>query len=93
MKPFPGSIPAETLHCTEPLGTILFRLSLVVKKKNNSAGEGDNGIWGPASLTSASPFFLCTRVSHPLPSLLSWLRGQTPDMLLVPLLMIYSYKA
>lgn len=39
------------------------------------------------------PLALVHRVLHTLPFLLSWLHGQTPDMLLVFILMICSCKA
>lgn len=39
------------------------------------------------------PLPLVHHVFHPFPSLLSWLHGQTPDMLLVFILMICSCKA
>lgn len=59
----------------------------------NPAGKGGNGSWGPASRAFClSPPSSAHRVSRPLPFVLSWLHGQTPDLPPASLLMICSSK-
>ena len=91
--PIPGPILAWSLHQDYHPDSILFPSKIDQPRAQQWGDHWQLGAPPPSLASCLLPLPLVHHAFHPLPSLLSWLHGQTPDMLLVFILMICSCKA